>query len=456
MAKKKSKIRLNLYLTLILYVLIPLMSGVVTLTLVGTNILKEEMTGVVSNYVTSDAESEEQVAAIEDEIQVKVNQMRIHMFLVGTGIDVFFAVLAIVIGRLIAKPMKNTEKALSDISQGKLNSEFKAVSHIKEIFGLINSTERIKTNFGHTVDVINKEISVLDENVKFVSSSVDICNHAKDGITQAVEEIARGTSEMAESVQTTADKMSDMEKVIDDITVSTNNANGVAEDVKKIADKAKVTLNDLSEANAETVKCTDEIVSGIIASNKAIEDIKKAALIIEGITKQTNLLSLNASIEAARAGEQGKGFAVVAQEIAKLAQESDASTKEIKDIIENINEIAELNAALANKIKASVENDSKTIISVDSSFDNVSECIDNMVAQIEDINSKTNVLNEDKKIILDEISSLSSISEENAAGAEETNAGIEELGANIESISTQSEKVVDVVSELNDAMKYFA
>lgn len=456
MAKKKSKIRLNLYLTLILYVLIPLMSGVVTLTLVGTNILKEEMTGVVSNYLTSDAESEEQVAAIEDEIQVKVNQMRIHMFLVGTGIDVFFAVLAIVIGRLIAKPMKNTEKALSDISQGKLNSEFKAVSHIKEIFGLINSTERIKTNFGHTVDVINKEISVLDENVKFVSSSVDICNHAKDGITQAVEEIARGTSEMAESVQTTADKMSDMEKVIDDITVSTNNANGVAEDVKKIADKAKVTLNDLSEANAETVKCTDEIVSGIIASNKAIEDIKKAALIIEGITKQTNLLSLNASIEAARAGEQGKGFAVVAQEIAKLAQESDASTKEIKDIIENINEIAELNAALANKIKASVENDSKTIISVDSSFDNVSECIDNMVAQIEDINSKTNVLNEDKKIILDEISSLSSISEENAAGAEETNAGIEELGANIESISTQSEKVVDVVSELNDAMKYFA
>ena len=169
MAKKKSKIRLNLYLTLILYVLIPLMSGVVTLTLVGTNILKEEMTGVVSNYVTSDAESEEQVAAIEDEIQVKVNQMRIHMFLVGTGIDVFFAVLAIVIGRLIAKPMKNTEKALSDISQGKLNSEFKAVSHIKEIFGLINSTERIKTNFGHTVDVINKEISVLDENVKYGS-----------------------------------------------------------------------------------------------------------------------------------------------------------------------------------------------------------------------------------------------------------------------------------------------
>ncbi|MGN0370955.1 MAG: methyl-accepting chemotaxis protein [Butyrivibrio sp.] len=456
MAKKKSKIRLNLYLTLILYVLIPLMSGVVTLTLVGTNILKEEMTGVVSNYVTSDAESEEQVAAIEDEIQVKVNQMRIHMFLVGTGIDVFFAVLAIVIGRLIAKPMKNTEKALSDISQGRLNSEFKAESYIKEIVGLINSTERIKTNFGHTVDVINKEISVLDENVKFVSSSVDICNNAKDGITQAVEEIARGTSEMAESVQTTADKMSDMEKVIDDITVSTNNANGVAEDVKKIADKAKVTLNDLSEANAETVKCTDEIVSGIIASNEAIEEIKKAALIIEGITKQTNLLSLNASIEAARAGEQGKGFAVVAQEIAKLAQESDASTKEIKDIIENINEIAELNAALANKIKSSVENDSKTIISVDSSFDNVSECIDNMVAQIEDINSKTNVLNEDKKIILDEISSLSSISEENAAGAEETNAGIEELGANIESISTQSEKVVDVVSELNDAMKYFA
>ena len=57
---------------------------------------------------------------------------------------------------------------------------------------------------------------------------------------------------------------------------------------------------------------------------------------IKNISKQTKLLSLNASIEAARAGEAGKGFSVVAKEIRKLSQETDKSILGIEQIINNV------------------------------------------------------------------------------------------------------------------------
>ena len=177
--------------------------------------------------------------------------------------------------------------------------------------------------------------------------------------------------------------------------------------------------------------------------------------VIEEISSETNLLSLNASIEAARAGDAGKGFAVVAQEIRVLSDNTNTELENIKQIISSLVEecrycvqasgtIVEDNAKQKEEIKAVLDEFSaldEQIQKTAEKADKIEELVTAMIELNDDITKSSN--------------SLTDVSAANAAATEEMNANIEELNAMMNGVSEMAGNMNDESDGLKEALSFF-
>ncbi|MDE6663401.1 MAG: cache domain-containing protein [Lachnospiraceae bacterium] len=377
------------------------------------------------------------------------------MVLVAVFTAVFCIVIIVLIGLNIRKSIIGIVDYMHELSEGSLGINASCTSNIREIADLIDSAESLQDNLKNIISQVDDKTVRLTQNVKTIHDGIQISTDATEGIVKAANELAEGSLQIAESVQNTAASMQNVGESISSIAESAAEAEAQAREIEVINNEAKDNLSHLIGANKNTVTISENVVMGINEANSAIENIRKAADAITNIAGQTSMLALNASIEAARAGEAGKGFAVVASSIQSLAGESDNSAKEIQNIINEIILKSQNNVQLANKIKDAIDSEGDALVSVSESFDNVSDKIQITVDTILNISSESDVLNQDKGRVLDEIDSLSSISEENTASCQETTASIEELRKNIEMINVQATDTNSISEELKESVAYF-
>jgi methyl-accepting chemotaxis protein len=165
-------------------------------------------------------------------------------------------------------------------------------------------------------------------------------NQALSHMGQASAQVASGSTELAASaeqmnqtVRETAQVGKDLRQAGQDVIEALKqldaNVDAMANHTRQTGLKADEAVQD-TDRGAETGRGT---AHGMEAIQEATSRIVEAVKVIQGLARQTNLLSLNAAIEAAKAGTQGKGFAVVAEEVRILAERSGQSAKEIAETI---------------------------------------------------------------------------------------------------------------------------
>lgn len=424
----------------------------------ANDIIEYKYKGVVkyaAYYIGADGDFIIIVTADESDVFASSNNILKICIGLGIGLTVFFIFLALAIAKLVSSPLVYASNALKDLADGKLFIKVEGKSHIKETNDILDSVTKVQSNLVNIVSTIKTNMDQLHINMDTAASSVETCNDASSSITKAIEEIASGTMDMAESVQGTATNMGDIDTSMTEIMSLVQNANEDTTIVTDNARDAQKKMTKLLEANKSTLAVSESISRGIEDASEAIQQITVATNMITSIAAQTNMLSLNASIEAARAGEAGRGFAVVASEISKLATQSDDSAREIQEIVRNIVEQSEQNSRYAVEIKEAMTQEDTALSDLRGSFDEVAECINRTVQSIHEIKEQVTYLEEKKDKVLDETSSLSAVSEENAAATQESNASIEELCANIETINVQTKEVQEMIRKISDAMAYF-
>jgi methyl-accepting chemotaxis protein len=162
-------------------------------------------------------------------------------------------------------------------------------------------------------------------------------------VASASEEISSSATQQAQSAETQKDQTAQvataMQEMSSTVLQVSDNSNKAADAARKasetarhggsIVDETLGKMRVIAESVGGTAKKMEEL-------GKSSDQIGRIIGVIDDIADQTNLLALNAAIEAARAGEQGRGFAVVADEVRKLAERTTTATKEIAQMIKNI------------------------------------------------------------------------------------------------------------------------
>lgn len=384
-----------------------------------------------------------------------MNAYMSYVLAVSVAMLVIIFIIAFLVGRLIAKRIQLLRDETVMLSEGKLDFQVQNKNMIRELYEVASAAEKLRSQLVDVVQVILNCAGKVDASVTHVDDSLGNCAQAVKDLSTTMEELSYGAQSMASSVEKQAFDMSEISNNITEIAVNSQSTKAVTENVASVSNTAKTNLDELLKANTYTTTSAENVITSITSVSDAVNQITTAAQMIMDISDQTNLLSLNASIEAARAGEAGRGFAVVAGEIQKLAEQSNSSAQQIQSIIEEITLKTDECTKIASQIQDAVSKEAEALRSVNRSFDDVEDNIADAEVAVTKITETVDIVDHSKVSVLDAVSDLSGISEENAASAEEANASTEELRANIEEVAGQADELKNVIEQLNSSVAFF-
>ena len=187
-----------------------------------------------------------------------------------------------------------------------------------------------------TIEQMTVSIDRVAQNTDELASSVTETSSTVEQMTVSIEQVANNSQELQQVVNETASIVEQMAVSIKQVAQNVADADAVAKGATKEGFAGQQAVQESMAAMSRVAGVIDKTAASLVNLGKRSEEIGNIVKVINEIADQTNLLALNAAIEAARAGDAGRGFAVVAEEVRKLAERSVSATKEIAQVIRQV------------------------------------------------------------------------------------------------------------------------
>lgn len=292
-------------------------------------------------------------------------------------------------------------------------------------FNLIGNGIYVLLISGVVFFVIRGVVSLLKRMVIQLRNGADEVSLAANQISSSSQSLAEGTSNQASSLEETSASTEEMS------SMTSQNADNAMK-AKQLTDNAKTSVKNGNTALASLQATMQEIKTG---NGKVLTIIQS----IDEIAFQTNLLALNAAVEAARAGEHGKGFAVVAEEVRNLAQRCSVASKETTDMIH-----------------ARVEKNDNVLMLVDNlaaRLKEIAEDTNKVAALSAEISSASQEQSDGISQIAKAVTTIDTVTQQNAANAEELASSSEELSAQAENLKVIVKELASQIGNINEDME---
>ncbi|MCR5556165.1 MAG: hypothetical protein K6F75_01215 [Butyrivibrio sp.] len=389
-----------------------------------------------------------------DEMNAVRNSVTVVIILVLIISIVILAIILVRISLGINRSVKSFQSAIEEIAKGRISTradesgkdEFASFASL--LNGFLDTLEG-------TVDKVKKLSDVLSNTGMNLEESAVKTKQVAGEISETIEEISKGAGEQAKDIESSSQKIVDIRSNIQQILDSVSGLSGKSEDMSTNGQEAKENMDNLTRSSDSTNEAFVKIVDQVSKTDESVNKIQEAVTLIASVADQINLLSLNASIEAARAGDAGRGFAVVASEISNLADQTNESTKIIEGIISDLSEESNKTVETINEVTKLIENQKNDIDSTSVIFASVSTGIDYTKNSIVDVLGQAESCDSYGESVVDLMTNLSAISQENAASAETTSTSMSELNRETARLANASVELKSFADELKEDLEFF-
>lgn len=390
----------------------------------------------------------------ESEINSAAISSLLRTFIITIGAIVLIILFTSYRARKFSAPIEKLARIANEIGKGDLTKRIKLTSN-NEIGYLEGTFNKMLESLNSVISNVNQAVNNFRAHVENLNEGARLTVDASVEISTIVEQVAVGTENQLKSVEDTinivenvTNKVKSVEENSQAILSATSVASAIAKDGSKDIEQTKVAMNSIAEK-------VNHSAQQIVNLTEYTNEIGKIIVFIDNISKQTNLLSLNAAIEAARAGEYGRGFTVVAEEIRALAVQTSDASKNIVKIISQIQDEVKLVSKSMEDGIIEVEKGNEVIDKSTKSFMNIVEENEKVLRGVEEFSAIVEELSMNMKDIEDSVSQVSVVSQETASGTQTVLASTEEQQSAVHQINQIAEELDEMSDKLEGLIKEF-
>ena len=371
------------------------------------------------------------------------NTVAMTMFLVL----IFASVTCLLVVSRLMRPLKDLTRAAERIAEGSLEEQIKVASHdeVGQLAGAFNKmTQVIVKNLQGEIDKSNRMVLSVKEAIQQLSTSANelmaISAQQASGSAEqaaAVQQATTTSEEIAATAKQVSDNAGRVEALADNAAASSSDGQAAVSAAVDGMTRLKGQVQSIAEAMLELGENSQKI-GGIID-------------IIDEISDQTNLLSLNAAIEAAGAGEAGKRFSIVANEVRRLADRTAEATNQVKALIVQIQQATNSTIMLTEEGSKGVDAASGLVANISAALEKITAAVAETTSAASEIKLMTQQQTTASEQMTETIVEVRDVAVQVAASSQETTQSISELTSLAERLQDMVE--ADILSHAKVRVK---
>ena len=369
------------------------------------------------------------MTAERDDILSGIHQVTRLCIIFASSVAVVFALIGFFLARHMFVPMLDMNDMIHSMRELDFTSDDKEKKLLarKDEFGhMARSLGKLRRILGDTIGDIRDTSIRLAEASEAMYKNATNMNVTTDQVDHAVQEIALGAGNQANETQTANENVITIGDMISDANNAVVELQDTAHEMQTSGNTAQEILRELEEINRKTRDSVNQIAEQTMTTNASATQIRP-----------------------------GKGFAVVATEIQQLADQSSKSARKIEEIIDQLVKDSERAVATMDEVKEIIDRQSKNVEETSSVFGAVSNGIQESIDGIAAIHESMSKMASARTAVVDVVSNLSAIAEENAASTEESSASVSTITSIAEGMRQSSADLKQMANNLHDKMEVF-